>query len=84
MDSLEQQILITGASPDIEEALHEHADRISQLERDVGDLGERLRGVLSTVDQILDQDRMRFSGWRVLGLAIAFSGTVVLAAANLV
>ena len=84
MDSLEREIRISGASPDVEEALKEHADRISQLERDVDDLGKRLHGVLNTVDQILDQDRMRFSGWRVLGLAIAFSGTVVLATANLV
>jgi len=84
MDSLERDLRISGASPDVGRTLNEHADRISQLERHVGDLDERLRSVLSTVDQILDQDRMRFSGWRVLGLAIAFSGTVVLAAANLV
>ena len=84
MDSLEKQIRIGGASPDVEEALNEYADRIGELERGVDDLGKRLRSVLSTVDQILDQDRTRFSGWRVLGLGIAFSGTVVLAAANLV
>ena len=84
MDSLERQIRIGGASPDVEEALNEYADRIGELERGVDDLGKRLRSVLSTVDQILDQDRTRFSGWRVLGLGIAFSGTVVLAAANLV
>ena len=84
IDTLEREIRIAGASRTVETALNEQAHRIIQLEREVVDLRERLCGVLSTVDEILDQDRMRFSGWRVLGLAIAFSGTVVLAAANLV
>ncbi len=72
----------------VRKALVEHGLRLEALEEHqrtgFTELQERIDKIGDVVDKIIEQDRMRYIGWRVLGLIVAFAGTLLLTAANLV
>ena len=88
MDEIIREHRQTADYTPVRKALIEHGIRLEALEEHqrtvFTELQERIDKIGDVVDKIVEQDRMRYIGWRVLGLIVAFAGTLLLTAANLV